>query len=94
MFNGCLLHVKKLLGQTLNNVERQLPENYTLLFPSEEPLWPYYSVLTATANFDTDLETAVVQVGVPLVDLGNILELHRVHNLPLKVRCHLSGFQE
>jgi len=74
------------IGQTLNNVERQLPENYTLLFPSEEPLWPYYSVLSATANFDTDLETAVVQVGVPLVDLSNLLDLHRVHNLPLKAK--------
>ena len=43
-------------------------------------------MLTATANFDIDLETAVVQMTIPLVDLASILDLHRVHNLPLKVK--------
>lgn len=56
------------------------------LFPADEPLWPYYSVLTATANFDSDLETAVVQLTIPLVDMASIMDLHRVHNLPLKVK--------
>ena len=28
----------------------------------------------------------MVQIDIPLVDLGAVLDLHRVHNLPLKVK--------
>ena len=30
------------LRETLKNIEKQLPSNYSLLFRSNEALWPYY----------------------------------------------------
>ena len=74
------------LRQTLHNIEMQLPENYTLLFSANEPLWPYYSLLSASASFDDELEGAMMHLSIPLIDLGAIMDLHRVHNLPLKVK--------
>ena len=76
----------KKLRETLFLIERQLPSNYSLLFEPSEALWPYYSLLAANANFDSMLEDVVVTVSVPLVDGGSVLELNRVHNLPLKVK--------
>ncbi len=49
--------------------------NLFQLFPADEPLWPYYSVLTATANFDSDLETAVVQAKISQTFYGRKLRL-------------------
>ncbi len=74
------------LRETLAQIEENLPENYTLLFSSEDALWPYYSSLGATAVFASDLEDIVVTVSIPLVDSEAVLELNRVHNLPLKVK--------
>ena len=74
------------LRHTLLSIERQLPQNYTLLFSPNEALWPYYSLLSATVSFDERLEGAVMHLSIPLIDLGAIMDLHRVHNLPLKVK--------
>ena len=74
------------LRQTLHSIEMQLPENYTLLFSPSDSLWPYYSLLSATASFDDELEGAMMHLSIPLIDLGAIMDLHRVHNLPLKVK--------
>ena len=76
----------KKLRQTLHSIERQLPKNYTLLFSPNEALWPYYSLLSTTASFDERLEGAVMHLSIPLIDLGAIMDLHRVHSLPLKVK--------
>ena len=74
------------LRHTLLSIEKQLPQNYTLLFSPNEALWPYYSLLSATVSFDERLEGAVMHLSIPLIDLGAIMDLHRVHNLPLKVK--------
>ncbi len=74
------------LRQTLSAVEARLPEGYSLLFDSEDALWPYYSDLKAAADFDADLSSVLVTVRVPLVDGSAALRLHRVHNLPIKVK--------
>lgn len=76
----------KKLRETLFTIERQLPQNFSLLFPAGEALWPYYSSLGASAVFDNGLDELLVTVSVPLVDSSAILELNRVHNLPLKVK--------
>ena len=76
----------KKLRETLKMIDRQVPENYTLLFGAEEALWPYYSVIGANALFDKRLEDVVVTLSIPLIDQNSVLDLHRVHNLPLKVK--------
>ena len=70
----------------MRKVEGSLPANSSLLYPSSESLWPYYSVLSTSIYFSNDLDRLVVAVSVPLVDGKNVLKLYRVHNLPLKVR--------
>ena len=35
----------------LEGVEEGLPGNFTLLYPSDESLWPYYSVLSTSIYF-------------------------------------------
>ena len=74
------------LREILQTIEKQLPANYTLLFSSTEPLWPYYSLLSATATFDTQMDSMVVRLSIPLVDVTNVLDLTKVHNLPLKAK--------
>lgn len=74
------------LRETLKTIESQLPQNYTLLFRSHEPLWPYYSLLSAGAVFDPKMESVNVRLSIPLVDLSNVLDLTKVHNLPLKAK--------
>ena len=74
------------LRQTLQSIQYQLPENYTLMFNPAESLWPYYSLLGAQANFYGDMDGAVVHLTIPLINLGGIMDLHRVHSLPLKVK--------
>ena len=70
----------------LANIEVALPANFSLLYPSSASLWPYYSVLSTSIYFSSDLDQMIVAVSIPLVDRGNELNLYRVHNLPLKVR--------
>jgi hypothetical protein len=68
-------------------IEAALPASYSLLYPSDESLWPYYSVIATSIYFSPDVREMVVQLSVPLVDnSGAGLELYRVHNLPLKMR--------
>eukprot|EP00094_Tigriopus_californicus_P014484 TCALIF_14079-PA protein Name:"Protein of unknown function" AED:0.36 eAED:0.36 QI:0/1/0/1/1/1/2/0/558 len=76
----------KKIRETLFTIEEQLPANFSLLYTSEEALWPYYSVLGTSAIFDSSLADVVVTVSIPLVDKSSILDLNRVHNLPLKVK--------
>ncbi len=66
------------LRETLYNIEKMLPQNYSLLFGANEALWPYYSLLGATATFDSKMDSAVVRLSIPLVDLGNVLDLNKV----------------
>ena len=68
----------------------QLPSTFRLLFSGDEPLWPYYSVLSASAAIDSRLDEVVVHVSIPLMDLGAINSLHRVHNLPIKASRELE----
>ncbi len=42
--------------------------------------------MEAKASFDSDLATVLVTVLVPLVDRTAVLDLNRVHNLPVKVK--------
>ena len=74
------------LQSLLVKVEKSLPPNFHLLYPSSSSLWPYYSVLTTSIYFSSQLEQMIIAVSIPLVDRGNDLTLYRVHNLPLKVR--------
>lgn len=74
------------IRETLFSIEEQLPANFSLLYTSEEALWPYYSVLGTSAIFDSSLADVVVTISIPLVDQSSILDLNRVHNLPLKVK--------
>ena len=74
------------LRQTLNSIAYQLPQNYTLMFSPNDALWPYYSLLGATASYYGDMEGAVIHLTIPLINLAGILDLHRVHSLPLKVK--------
>ena len=74
------------LKRMLANIEVALPANFSLLYPSSASLWPYYSVLSTSIYFSSDLDQMIVAVSIPLVDRGNELNLYRVHNLPLKVR--------
>ena len=55
------------LRETLVSIERQLPENFSLLFDSKEAMWQYYSAIGASAAFDDRLE----------VSLDQTLMLHR-----------------
>ncbi len=75
------------LRRHLAAIEAALPASYSLLYPSDESLWPYYSVIATSIYFSPDVREMVVQLSVPLVDnSGAGLELYRVHNLPLKMR--------
>jgi len=74
------------LKRHLRNVERQVPRNFSLLYPSKHSLWPYYSVLSTSIYFSKDFDEIYVHLSIPLVDKSNELGLYRVHNLPLKVR--------
>lgn len=74
------------LRETLKTIEKQLPENFTLLFSSKDSLWPYYSLLSTSANFDSQMESVNVRLSIPLVDYNNVLDLTKVHNLPLKAK--------
>ena len=75
------------LRTTLAAISSQLPDNMSLLFgDGGEDLWPYYSVLPASASFEAHLADVVVTVSVPLVDAASALDLSRVHNLPVKVK--------
>lgn len=74
------------LRRHLEGVEQGLPDNFTLLYPSAESLWPYYSVLSTSIYFSKDFEEMFVHLSIPLCDRSNDLNLYRVHNLPLKVR--------
>ena len=46
------------LRETLVSIERQLPENFSLLFDSSEAMWQYYSAIGASAAFDDRLEVS------------------------------------
>jgi len=74
------------LRETLKNIEKQLPSNYSLLFRSNEALWPYYSLLSVVTTFEAHMEAVVVRLSIPLVDYNNVLDLTKVHNLPLKAK--------
>ncbi len=74
------------LKETLRTIESQLPSNYSLLFRSADSLWPYYSLLSVATSFKPGLEAVNVRLSIPLVDLNNVLDLTRVHNLPLKAK--------
>uniref|UniRef100_A0A0K2TW19 Uncharacterized protein n=1 Tax=Lepeophtheirus salmonis TaxID=72036 RepID=A0A0K2TW19_LEPSM len=71
---------------TLQKIKSQLPNNYTLLFDLKQSLWPYYSLIESTTQFGNELKDVEVRITIPLIDLGNRMELSKVHNLPLKVR--------
>ena len=47
------------LRETLVSIERQLPENFSLLFDSKEAMWQYYSAIGASAAFDDRLEVSL-----------------------------------
>ena len=55
-------------------------------FRSSEALWPYYSLLSAAATFDPVMESVVIRLSIPLIDYNNVLDLTKVHNLPLKAK--------
>lgn len=74
------------LRETLYNIDKQLPSNFTLLFKASDALWPYYSLLSATATFDAQMNSVAVRLSIPLIDYGSVLDLNRVHNLPLKAK--------
>ena len=74
------------LRETLKTIESQLPDNFTLLFRPNEALWPYYSLLSTVATFDPMMENVRVSVSVPLMDITNVMDLTKVHNLPLKAK--------
>ena len=38
------------LQETLKTIEKQLPSNYSLLFQSNEALWPYYRYICLDSN--------------------------------------------
>ena len=48
------------LRETLVSIERQLPENFSLLFDSSEAMWQYYSAIGASAAFDDRLQVSLV----------------------------------
>lgn len=75
-----------ILKRHLRTVERSVPQNFSLLYPSKGSLWPYYSVLSTSIYFSKDFHEIYVHLSIPLVDKSNELGLYRVHNLPLKVR--------
>jgi len=74
------------LKRHLRTVERSVPQNFSLLYPSKHSLWPYYSVLSTSIYFSKNFDEIYVHLSIPLVDKSNELGLYRVHNLPLKVR--------
>jgi len=74
------------LKKHLRTVERSIPQNFSLLYPSKDSLWPYYSVMSTSIYFSKDFDDMYVHLSIPLVDKSNELHLYRVHNLPLKVR--------
>merc|ERR1712223_1279097 len=74
------------LRDILQTIEKQLPSNYSLLFRSNEALWPYYSLLSVVTTFEAHMEAVVVRLSIPLVDFNNVLDLTKVHNLPLKAK--------
>ena len=74
------------LRRHLAAIEAALPASFSLLYPSDESLWPYYSVIATSIYFSPDVQEMVVQLSVPLVDRAAGLDLYRVHNLPLKMR--------
>ena len=43
-------------------------------------------MLSVTATFDANVDSIAVRLSIPLVDLGNVLDLTKVHNLPLKAK--------
>lgn len=49
------------LRETLVSIEKQLPENFSLLFNSKEAMWQYYSAIGASAAFDDRLEVSLTQ---------------------------------
>ena len=63
----------------LRKIEEALPENFSLLYPSQESLWPYYSALSTSIYFSKELDKLVVAVSVPLVDWANQLKLFRLY---------------
>ena len=75
-----------ILKKHLRTVERSVPQNFSLLYPSKDSLWPYYSVMSTSIYFSKDFDEMYVHLSIPLVDKSNELSLYRVHNLPLKVR--------
>ena len=74
------------LRRHLIAIEAALPNTFSLLYPSDESLWPYYSVISTSIYFSPDVRELVVRLSVPLVDAAAGLDLYRVHNLPLKMR--------
>jgi len=74
------------LKRHLRTVEQEVPQNFSLLYPSKDSLWPYYSVLSTSIYFSKDFDEIYVHLSIPLIDKSNELSLYRVHNLPLKVR--------
>ena len=88
------------LREILQTIEKQLPANYTLLFSSTEPLWPYYSLLSATATFDTQMDSMVVRLSIPLVDVARrrTLAIGGRVGMPFGTTVHIQngcrGFDE
>ena len=63
------------LGLVCTTMNRPLAVKNLILF--------IYSLLSITATFDANMDTIAVRLSIPLVDLGNVLDLTKVHNLPL-----------
>ena len=37
-------------------------------------------------TFEANMESVMIRLSIPLVDYGNVLDLTKVHNLPLKAK--------
>ena len=46
----------------------------------------FFSLLSVVTTFEAHMEAVVVRLSIPLVDYNNVLDLTKVHNLPLKAK--------
>ena len=69
------------LLEILLEIKARLPEDLKLPFRPANRLWDFYKILTCSTVFEND--RVMILIRVPLITIGNKLNVYRIHNMPL-----------